>query len=95
MAKKESLSNDDKVKCYWKDSVFYIDPQIFHEALFLQKRGSQPVVRYDNGAELFHVSKGEFRKLARDAEAVHKHYGTVFVNVNEVCRFIESLGSDE
>ena len=90
---KEWMSDKDKVKCYWKDSVFYITPKVFYETLFRQEKGPLPFVRYDYGAELFHVSRGEFRKLAQDAEAVHKHDGTVYVNVDEICEFIEGLDS--
>ncbi len=95
MAMKGLLSNTDKVSCYWNDSVFYIEPEVFYEALFLQKSGLRPYVRYKTGAELFDVGRGEFIKLARDAEAVHKHNGTVLVDVNAVCKFINGLGSGD
>ena len=95
MENKSFLSDKDKVECSWNDSVFYIDPKFFFEALFLQKRGTNPYVRYKTGAELFGLSRGVFIKLARDAEAVHKYNGTAFVNVDEVCRFIEGLNSGD
>ena len=36
MENKSFLSDKDKVECSWNDSVFYIEPKIFFEALFLQ-----------------------------------------------------------
>ncbi len=92
---KELLSSKDKVTCYWNDSVFYIAPKVFYETLLRQKEGPKPYVRYKTGAELFDVGRGEFIKLARDAEAVHKHNGTALVNLDAVCKYVESLDSGE
>ena len=95
MEKKGLPNNTDKVECYWNDSVFYIEPKIFFEAVFLQKRGNKPYVRYGPGAELFGVSKGAFMKLAKDAEAVHKYNQIAFVDVEKVGRFIDGLSSGD
>ena len=95
MEKKGLPSNTDKVECCWNDSIFYIEPKIFFEAVFLQKRGTNPYVRYRSGAELFGIGRTVFIKLAKDAEAVHKYNGTAFVDVEKVCRFIDGLNSGD
>ena len=95
MEKKGLPSNKDKVECCWNDSIFYIEPKIFFEVLYQQKRGDTPYVRYREGTKLFGVSLGTFEKLAKDAEAVHKYNKTAFVDVEKVCRFIDGLSSGD
>jgi hypothetical protein len=39
------------------------------------------------------VSKGEFEKIAHEADAVHLHNKTAYVDVKQVCRYIDSLAA--
>ncbi len=90
--------DDDKVACYTADgSIHLISNRTFNAMLFMDgiKEKDEvyfkPYVRYENGSKMFSVSKGEFEKIAHEADAVHLHNKTAYVNVNKVCQYIEGL----
>lgn len=90
--------DDDKVACYTADgSIHLISNKTFNAMMFLESMNSKddimfmPYVRYENGSKMFSVSKGEFEKVAHEADAVHLHNKTAYVDVKRVCRFIDSL----
>lgn len=90
--------DDDKVVCYTADgSVHLISNKTFNAMLFMDGIRDKddvyfrPYVRYENGSKMFSVSKGEFEKIAREADAVHLHNRTAYVDVKQVCRYIDSL----
>ena len=92
--------DDDQVACYTADGALHlISNNTFNAMLFMDGLGKdddvffKPYVRYENGAKMFSVSKGEFSKLAHEADAVHIHNKTAYVNVKKVCKYIESLES--
>ena len=90
--------DDNKVACYTADgSIHLISNKIFNAMLFMDGIKDKdevyfkPYVRYENGSKMFSVSKGEFEKIAHEADAVHLHNKTAYVNVNKVCQYIEGL----
>lgn len=84
--------DDNMVACYPGDgSIHFIKPRTFYAMLTMDSTGPKPYVRYDDGAKMFDVSRGEFIKVAHEAEAVHLHNKTAYVNVKQVCKYIESL----
>ena len=89
--KKEKEIQEPVVECHWEGSVFYVNPRIFFEVLFQQKRGYLKYVRAETGALMFDVCKNNFVKIAREAEAMHKHDGTTLIDVEAVSRYINTL----
>ena len=82
---------EKKVECHFNGSIMYVPVRIFMETVFAMEVGQKLYVRYDTGAKLFDVSRNQFMKVAKQAEAVHKLDGTTWVNPKEVSRYIESL----
>ena len=92
--------DDDKVACYTADGAIHlISNRTFNAMMFMDGMSKKdavcikPYVRYDNGSKMFSVSKGEFEKIADEADAVHLHNKTAYVDVEQVCKFINSLDS--
>ncbi len=46
-------------------------------------------VRYKEGAYLYSISEREFKELAKDAQAIHRYKGVVFVSIEKIDRFLE------
>ena len=93
MKKPNDENFENLVECHWKGSVLYVNPRLFFSVLSMDATGARPYVRYETGAQMFDCSRGEFIKLAHDANAVHLHNSTAFVNSSEVCRYLEGLDS--
>lgn len=93
MSKTDEDGYENMVECHWKGSVLYINPKLFFSVLSMDATGARPYVRYETGAEMFDCSRGEFIKLAHDADAVHLHNNTAYVNSAQVCRYLEGLSS--
>jgi len=90
--------DDDHVACYTSDGAIHlISNRVFYAMLVMEGMSKtdsmiyKPYVRYENGSKMFSVSKGEFEKIAHEADAVHLHNKTAYVNVNKVCQYIEGL----
>ena len=83
-----------RVECRWQGTLYFVDPRIFHEVLFLQENGPMRFVRPDTGCRMFDMSKNTFEKFARAANAVHKEDGTKLIDLHQVTRYIESLGPE-
>ena len=93
MSKVEVDDYSNMVECHWQGSILYINPKTFFSILSMDETGERPYVRYETGAKMFDVSRGEFIKIAHEADAVHLHNNTAYVNSQKVCKYIESLDS--
>ena len=82
----------DKVECHWNGTIYFIDPEVFHEILYYQDHGAKRFVRSETGCKIFDMSQHTFDKIAEKADAVHKDTGTKLIDIQQVTRYILSLG---
>ncbi|MBP3609506.1 MAG: hypothetical protein J6J42_04115 [Lachnospiraceae bacterium] len=54
-------------------------------------KGRKRFVRYDEGAELYSMSKGSFMKLAKEAHAVYKIKNIVLVSTELFENYLEAF----
>lgn len=56
-----------------------------------KKRANDRFVRYDEGAEMYHMSMSKFIQLAKDAKAIYKVNQLVLVKLEIFDEYLESF----
>ena len=81
----------EKVRCHWNGTIYFVEPRIFREVLFMQENGPRRFVRPEEACEIYAVSMNTLNKLAVRAEASHKEDGTRFIDLHRLNKYIESI----
>lgn len=56
-----------------------------------KKKGNEKFIRYEEGAEMYHMSLNKFMQLAKDAKAIYKLNQLVLVKVEIIDEYLESF----
>jgi hypothetical protein len=65
------------------------------EVMIRNQKAFKKFVRYDEGADLYSMSKSTFQKLAKEAGAIYKYHKVVLVNTEKVDDYLELFQLDD
>lgn len=57
----------------------------------IEIKGGKKFIRYEEGAQMYSMSKRKFEEIAKDADAIHRVGRMVLVKVEKIDEYLETF----